>query len=156
MSENDNQDETQPVRRDAPATPPPAAGSIPTAPPVPPASPSGAEPPPAGVDPAAAPVARRGFRERFRAARRSDGSRAYSLGALIASALAGLIVGGLGFAAVGAVADDDHGPGHGGWVERDENRGPGGPGDMHGGPPGVPGQLPPTTAPDDDDEGSSS
>ena len=149
MSENDKQDETQPVRRDEPATPPPAAGSIPTAPPVPPAAPSDAEPP-TGVDPAAAPVARRGFRERFRAARRSDGSRAYSLGALIASALAGIIVGGLGFAAVGAVAGDDHGPDHGGWVERDDDRGPGGPGDMHGGPPGLSGQLPPTTSPEDD------
>ena len=148
MSENDKQDETQPVRRDEPATPPPAAGSIPTAPPVPPAAPSDAEPP-TGVDPAAASVARRGFRERFRAARRSDGSRAYSLGAVIASALAGIIVGGLGVAAVGAVAGDDHGPGRDGWVRRDEDRGPG-PGDMHGGPPGVPGQLPPTTSPEDD------
>lgn len=148
MSENDAQDETQPVRRDAAAPPPPAAGSLPTAPPV-------AEAGPAAAAPEQTPVARRGFRERFRAARRSDGSRAYSLGALIASALAGIIVGGLGFAAIDALAGDDHGPGRGGWVQRDDDRGPGGRGDMHGGPPGVPGQLPPTTAPDDE-EGSSS
>ncbi|MCY4726907.1 hypothetical protein NYO98_11520 [Nocardioides sp. STR2] len=149
MSENDEQDETQPVRRDGAATPPPAAaGSIPTAPPV-------TEPAPAAATPAEAPVARRGFRERLRAARRSDGSRAYSLGALVASALAGIIVGGLGVSAIDAVAGDDHGPGRDGWVRHDDDRGPGGREGMHGGPYGVPGQLPPTTVPDDE-EGSSS
>ena len=134
-------DETQPVR------PAGAQAALPT-------------PPPSEdtADAADAPVAtgsgRRGFRERFRAARQSDGQRAYSLGALIASALAGIIVGGLGLATVQAVTDD--GPGdRGGWVQRDDDRGPGGRDGMRGGPRGVPGQLPPTTAPEDD-EGSAS
>lgn len=120
MSDNDNQDETQPVR-------------------------------PAPADPA--PVARRGFRERFRVARQADGNRAYSLGALIASALAGIIVGGIGMATVQAVTDD--GPrDRGGWVQRrDDDRGPGF-GGMHGGPRGVPGQVLPTTPPEDDDSSS--
>ena len=147
MSENDNQDETQPVRRDGTATPAPAAGSLPDAPPV-------TEQAPGATAPAAAPSAKRGFRERFRAARQSDGDRAYSLGALIASALAGIIVGGIGLAAVQAVSDD--GPhDRGGWVQRDDDRGPGGRGGMRGGPPGAPRQLPPTTAPEDEDGSSS-
>ncbi|WP_207082647.1 hypothetical protein [Nocardioides sp. S5] len=63
-------------------------------------------------------------------------------------------VGGLGLAPVHAVTDDrgrDHD--RGAWVER---RGDDGPGDrgMHRGPRGVPGQLPPTTAPDDDSSSS--
>lgn len=107
---------------------------------------------------AAAPdVQRRGFRERLRSVRRSDGSRTFGLAALIASALAGVIVGGLGAAAVGAITDDhdhDRGAGRGGWVQRDDDRGPGDRG-MRGGPRGVRGQLPPTTAPEDD-EGSAS
>jgi hypothetical protein len=102
-------------------------------------------------------VQRRGFRERLRSVRRSDGSRTFGLAALIASALAGVIVGGLGAAAVGAITDDhdhDRGAGRGGWVQRDDDRGPGDRG-MRGGPRGLPGQLPPTTAPEDD-EGSAS
>ena len=106
-----------------------------------------------------APTARRGFRERFRAARQSDGNRAYSLGALIASALAGVIVGGVGVATVNAVTHDHRdGPG---WIEqrgpmgrdfgdRDDRRGP-----MFGGPGGIPGQVPPTTTPDDEDSSPS-
>jgi hypothetical protein len=129
MSEND--DQTQPVQ---------------------PARPEGP-----AVPPAAPPVARRGFRERLRAVRRSDGSRAFGLGALIASALAGVIVGGIGVATVHAVTDDHRdGPGwdRGGWVQRrDDDRGPGF-GGMPGGPRGVPGQVQPTTPPDD--EGSAS
>ena len=147
MSENDKQDETQPVRPDGAVTPAPAAGSIPDAPPV-------AEQAPAAAAAAAARAERRGFRERFRAARQSDGDRAYSLGALIASALAGIIVGGIGLVTVQAVTDD--GPrDRGGWVQRDDDHGPGDRGGMDGGPRGVPGQLPPTTAPEDEDGSSS-
>ena len=147
MSENDKQDETQPVRPDGAGTPAPVAGSIPEAPPV-------ADQAPAEAAPAAAPAERRGFRERFRAARQSDGDRAYSLGALIASALAGIIVGGIGLVTVQAVTDD--GPrDRGGWVHRDDDHGPGDRGGMDGGPRGVPGQLPPTTAPEDEDGSSS-
>ena len=144
MSENDKQDETQPVRPDGVVTPAPV--SIPDAPPA-------AEQAPAAPAPSAAPAARRGFRERFRAARQSDGDRAYSLGALIASALAGIIVGGIGLATVQAVADDGSRD-RGGWVQRDDH-GPGDRGGMDGGPHGVPGQLPPTTAPEDEDGSSS-
>jgi hypothetical protein len=141
-------DQTQPVRPGAPAaapatTPPPAAQAP-------------AEPPGEGVTPPPT-TERRGFRERLRSLRRSDGSRTFGLAALIASALAGVIVGGVGAAAVGAITDDhdhDRGAGRGGWVQRDDDRGPGDRG-MRGGPRGVPGQLPPTTAPEDE-EGSTS
>ena len=132
-------DQTQPVRPGAPApapTPPPAAEA----------------PSEAAAEPVAAPAAeRRGFRERLRSLRRSDGSRTFGLAALMASALAGVIVGGLGLAAVHAVIDDHD---RGAWVER---RGDDGPGDRgtHRGPRGVPGQLPPTTAPEDHDSSSS-
>lgn len=132
-------DETQPVRPEGGATLPPATAT-------PPATPPDAEPA----------AERRGFRARLRSLRRSDGSRAFGLAALIASAVAGIIVGGLGFAAVHAITDD--GPrDRAGWMQhRDaDDRGPGR-GGTRGGPPGVPGQLPPTTAPDDEDSGSSS
>lgn len=139
-------DQTQPVRPGAPA---PAPAPAPTPAPA-------AEAPSDADEPVAAPAAeRRGFRERLRSLRRSDGSRTFGLAALIASALAGVIVGGLGLAAVHAVTEDrgrDHDAGA--WVER---RGDDGPGDRgtHRGPRGVPGQLPPTTAPEDDDSASS-
>ena len=130
-------DETQPVRREG-------------------ASPEPADPAPAPAT--SAPVARRSFRERLGSLRRTDGrDRSYGLAALIASALAGIIVGGLGLTAVHAITHD--GPGErfdrGGWIQqRDaDDRGPGR-GGMHGGPRGVPGQLPPTTPPED--EGSAS
>ena len=138
MSDDTHNDETRPV----------LAESTPTAP-----AADAAAPEPAGSG-------RRGFRERLRILRRSeDGSRTYGLAALIASALAGIIVGGLGTAALHAVTHD--GPGErGGWVQR-EGRGPGFDGrrggmhgGMDGGPPGVPGQVPPSTAPED--EGSAS
>ena len=110
---------------------------------------------PTGAAPEPAPATRRGFRERLRSWRGSrDGGRTFGLAALIASALAGVIVGGLGFAAVDAATGDDHGPGRDGWVQREGDRGPGGRGGMHGGPRGVPGQLPPTTAPEDDGSAS--
>lgn len=126
-----------------------------------PVRPEGAESLPAPPDPAAAaaapaahpddPVARRGFRERLGALRRTGGGdRSYGLAALIASALAGIIVGGLGLTAVHAITHD--GPGdRGGWAERRDDRGPGfgGRGGTHGGPRGLPGQLPPTTSPED-------
>ncbi len=106
------------------------------------------------------PAERRGFRERFRSLRRSeDGDRTFGLAALVASALAGVIVGGLGLTAVHAITHD--GPGdrfdRGGLVQRDDRRGPGfdGRGGMHGGPGGVPGQVPPTTPPEEG-EGSNS
>ena len=142
-------DETQPVRPDGDATLPPAPSSGPTSPAATTAEPVAAAP---------APPARRGFGERFRSLRRSDdGDRTYGLAALIASALAGIIVGGLGLAAVQAIGHD--GPGdRGGWVQREggsDERGPdfGGRGGMHGGPPGMPGQVQPTTPPEDDSDG---
>lgn len=145
-------DQTQPVR---PGASTPASNDRPT--PATPDSTPGADP--TAYEPGEAqPTGRRGFRERLRAVRRSDGSRTFGLAALIASALAGIIVGGLGAAAVGAITDDhdhDRWSGRGGWVERDGDRSPGDRGGMRGGPRGVPGQLPPTTAPEDD-EGSSS
>lgn len=139
-------DQTQPVRPGAP-TPAPAPLPAPAADAPTPAADEAATPPPTAE--------RRGFRERLRTLRRSDGSRTFGLAALIASALAGVIVGGLGLAAVHAVTDDrGRDRDRGAWVER---RGDDGPGDrgMHRGPRGVPGQLPPTTAPEDDDSSSS-
>ena len=133
-------DETQPVRPEGAATIPPAP-----------------EPAASRLPPRPATTAsRRGFGERFRSLRGSDGSRTFGLAALIASALAGVIVGGLGLAAVHAIGDDG-GRDRGGWMQqRDaDDRGPGR-GGMHGGPRGVPGQLPPTTPPEDDDSGSAS
>jgi hypothetical protein len=140
-------DQTQPVRPGTPAADAPA-----DAPAAAPADAPADEP----AGPAEPAPQRRGFRERLRSLRRSEGSRTFGLAALIASALAGVIVGGLGAAAVGAITDDDHdrGAGRGGWVQRDDDRGPGDRG-MRGGPRGVPGQLPPSTAPEDE-EGSSS
>ena len=144
MSETDTQhDETQPVRPDG-AADLPAAPATTTAETAAPAAP-----------------ARRGFRERFRAARQSDGNRAYSLGALIASALAGIIVGGLGGMALHAAVDDDgpdrgdfrHGPGP--W-DRDFGERPGPPRDFYQeAPPVLPGEAPPTTTPDDEDSAPS-
>jgi hypothetical protein len=114
------------------------------------------------TEPAApAATARRGFRERFRAARQPDANRAYSLGALIASALAGVIVGGLGGMALHAAVDDDgpdrgdfrHGPGP--W-DRDFGERPGPPRDFYReAPPVPPGEAPPTTTPDDEDSSPS-
>ena len=101
----------------------------------------------------AQPVARRGFRDRLRSLRRSDGSRPFGLAALVASALAGVIVGGVGTTVFHA-ATDDHDRGR--WMERhdlDGDGGSGGWGGVRGGPPGMPGQLPPSIAPGD--EGSS-
>ena len=141
-------DETQPVRPGATLPPAPAAAA--------PAADT-----PDAPDPVAA-TGRRGFGERFRALRRSEGGdRTFGLAALVASALAGVIVGGIGVAAVHAVTDDHHdGPG---WGER---RGPmgrdfggdddGGRGPGFGGPGHMPGQLLPTTPPDEDDESGSS
>lgn len=140
-------DETQPVR--------PASGAgLPSAPAAEPAPAPTTTAPPAG-EAETAPVARRGFRERFASLRRSDGDRGFGLAALIASALAGIIVGGLGFAAVHAITDEG-GRDRGGLSQRrdDDDRGPG-PLDMRGGPRGVPGQLPPTTLPEDDDSSTS-
>ena len=136
-------DETQPVR-------PEGAASLPTPP-----DPAASAPVPAASEAQTTdPVARRGFRERLGRLRTSTGSRTFGLAALIASALAGLIVGGLGFAAVHAI-DDDGGRDRGGWMQqRDADDRRPGRGGMHGGPHGVPGQLPPTTPPED--EGSSS
>lgn len=152
MSENDESaDQTQPVRPEG--TTPPAAPEPETPPGVDPVAAA-----PAAPAAYAAPVERRGLRERFRRVRSADGSRAFSLGALVASALAGVIVGGLGTAVFHAVTDDHD---QIGWVERrgpmgrdlddDDDRGP-----MFGGPRGVPGELQPSTPPEDDDSGTSS
>ncbi len=175
MSENDKPaDETQPVR---PQDPHPGSGAAdhaagPAAGPA--GDPAGAQvadpgaahpasgpapgPAPAPAAAYGAPVERRGLRERLRRARTADRDRAFSLGALIASALAGVIVGGVGTAVFHAVTDDHD---RVGWVERrgpvgrgdfdDDDRGP-----MFGGPRGVPGQLQPTTPPEEDDSGTSS
>ena len=133
MSENDKPvDETQPVRPQGGQEPASVAAAT--------------------SDPAAGPGGSR-FR-RWRNQQRGD--RTFGLAALIASALAGVIVGGLGVTAVQAVTDDHD---RGGWVERHGQMGRdgddfGGRGPMHGGPPGVPGQVQPTTPPED--EGSTS
>lgn len=158
-------DETQPVRpQGAPAdqTPAqPAARAAPAAEAPAPATAAYAVP----AAPVADPSARRGFRERFRRVRSGGGSRAFSLGALIASALAGIIVGGLGVTAVHAMGHDGPDRGNVG-----QQRGPMGGGfDGPGGQPGrggnggpsfgqgqVPGQVQPTTPPEGDDSGSSS
>ena len=142
-------DLTQPVRADGPHADEPTAKPTPEPAPQPVPEPA---PTAAAAAPAAAPTERRGFRQRLRLARTSDGSHTFSLGALIASGLAGVIVGGLGAAALHAVTDD--GPRHHGpWVQRwDDERGPGlgGRDGMHGWPGGGPGQLPPAMPPDDD------
>lgn len=141
-------DETQPVRPDGTLPPAPSPAASPAASPDPaPAAASTAYEPGAGP-----PVGRRGFRDRFRSLRSSDGSRTFGLGALVASALAGVIVGGLGGAVVHAVTDDHP---RGGWAEhgpmgRDDDRDRGGRGPMFGGPGGLPGQGQPTTPPEDD------
>lgn len=155
-------DETQPVRPEGATLPGPPAATPATTP----SADDGATAPSAAA-PGAAYVAgpapaRRGFRERLRSLRSSDGSRTFGLAALIASALAGIIVGGLGFAAVHAVTDD--GPGdRGGWMQRGPMGGDrddvGGRGPMRGGmpgAPGLPGQVQPTTPPEDEDGGSNS
>ncbi len=137
---NPAQDETQPVRPEG-LTPAPATNEA-------------ADP----AAPAPAPVARRGIRERFRSLRSSDGNRTYGLAALIASALAGVIIGGLGLTAVQAITHDDRGDRFDrGWVQRRDDRGgPGfdGRGGTRGGPRDVPGQVSPTTPPED--QGSNS
>ena len=148
MSDDNSRDETQPVR------PAGEQSALPTPPP----SEDAAAAPAAPAAPVAAGSGRRGFRDRFRTLRSSDGSRSFGLAALVASALAGAIVGGLGVTAVQAVTNDHHD--RDGWMQQ---RGPmgrdgddfGGRGPMHGGPPGVPGQVQPTTPPDDEDGSSS-
>ena len=148
MSDDNSRDETQPVRpageQSALPTPPPSedAAAAPAGPAVPTAAGSG----------------RRGFRDRFRTLRSSDGNRTFGLAALVASALAGAIIGGLGVTALQAVTDDHHD--RDGWMEQGGPMGRdgddfGGRGPMHGGPPGVPGQVQPTTPPDDEDGSSS-
>ncbi|CUR57170.1 hypothetical protein NOCA1120408 [metagenome] len=147
MSENDKPgDETQPVRPQDPAAPAAQPTPEPTPEPTPTAAPA----------PAAAPGPGWGRVRRWRS--QQPGDRAFGLGALIASALAGIIVGGVGTAVLHAVTDDHD---RGGWVERHGPMGRDGfdgddDGRMFGGPRGVPGQLQPTTPPEDDEGGSSS
>ena len=147
-------DETQPVRREGAAPLPEPPATAPTG---------------ASEGPTHAPVARRGLRERLRHLRRTGGrDRSFGLAALIASALAGIIVGGLGLTAVQALTHDgpadrfDRRFDRAGWIQQredgDRRGGPGfgGPGGgLRGGPPGLPGQVEPTTPPEDD-EGSNS
>ena len=162
-------DETQPVRPvGAPVDQPadaPAAPATPATPAAPDETPAATAETPVVAAPAAAPAGwegRRGFRERFRRLRTSSdgGSRTFGLAALIASALAGVIVGGLGLTAVQAISHD-----HDGRPEWSQRQGPmgrdlgGGPGDrgddrrgpMFGGPGGAPAPVQPTTPPEDDD-----
>ena len=153
-------DETQPVRPvgapvDQPADAPAAPGT-PAAPAAPAETPAATAETPVVATPAAAPAGwegRRGFRERFRRLRTSSdgGSRTFGLAALIASALAGVIVGGLGLTAVQAMTHD-----HDGRPDWSQRQGPmgrdlgGGPGDrgddrrgpMFGGPGGAPAPVP--------------
>jgi hypothetical protein len=160
-------DETQPVR------PIPAQPGLPTPPPAAAAGETPAEeratatiepaaeqpggPTAAAPATAAAGAGRRGFRDRLGRLRSSDGNRAFGLAALIASALAGVIIGGLGVTAVQTVTDDHHD--HDAWMQR----GPmdrdgddlGGRGPMHGAPPGMPGQVQPTTPPEGEDGSAS-
>ncbi|WP_374457379.1 hypothetical protein [Nocardioides sp.] len=157
MSENEKPgDETQPVRPQDPSDGPAAPSTPAPAAPAPEAGAPGAAAPVAAAPPAAAAGPGWGRFRRWRSQQRGD--RTFSLGALIASALAGIIVGGVGTAVFHAATDDHD---RGGWVERrgpmgrdgfdDDDRGP-----MFGGPRGVPGQLQPTTPPEDEDSGSSS
>jgi hypothetical protein len=150
MSENDKPgDETQPVRRQGEPEPPVAAHPTPEQVPAATGSVPDPGPAPAISDPAAG--------SRFRRWRNQQrGDRTFGLAALLASALAGVIVGGLGTAVVAAVTDDHD---RGGWVEQRGRMGRDGDdfgdrGPMHGGPPGVPGQVQPTTPPEDEDSTS--
>ena len=133
-------------------------------------------PPPAPDTPEipATPTRRR-FRDRFRRVGADGSSRTFGLAALVASTLAGVIVGGLGVTAVQAVTHDGP-PGRGGpgWSERGGPMGgpgaPGAPGRGDGSgqdggpglggtggvPGGVPGQVQPTTPPEDEGSGSGS
>ena len=95
---------------------------------------------------------RRGLRERLRTLRSSDGSRTFGLAALVASTLAGVIVGGIGATTVDAFTHDRPD-----WGERrgpmgrhvgDDGRGPAF-GDRR------PGEVQPTTPPEDDESGGS-
>ena len=148
MSEkNQPHDETQPVRPQGAADQPAPDRPLPT----PPSAAGGdADPrPAAAAAEASAPAG--GPTRRWRGWARGD--RAYGLGALVAAALAGVIIGGIGTATFHAVTDD-HGPGDrfgrfGPMGDRDR-RGP-----MFGGP-GGPGQLRPATPPDEDDDSGSS
>jgi hypothetical protein len=153
MSDNPH-DETQPVR---------PAGTPPT-PPTPPQPPQPQPDPAAYAEPAAAGSApRRGFRDRFRRIGRGGdtGGRAFGLGALVASTLAGVVVGGLGGVLVHAATDEGdrgwdqrHEVGSGRFGDRDEDGDHGVPGGPGSGFPGAPPGLPPSTAPDDDDSDS--
>ena len=145
---------------DTPRDTPAAAADDETQPVRPTAAPSGPPTPPPSQTTAAEPgtvgSGRRGFRDRFRTLRSSDGNRTFGLAALVASALAGVIVGGLGVTALQAVTNDHHD--RGGWMQQRGEMGRdgdfGGRGPMHGGPPGVPGQVQPTTPPEDEDSTS--
>ena len=108
-------DQTQPVRPGDPA-PDPAPAQDASLPDAPAATPPGGT---VAAEPTSTATGRRGFRERLGTWRRSDGDRTFGLAALIASALAGIIVGGLGFATFSAVSDDgDRGHDRGGIMQR--------------------------------------
>lgn len=161
MSEkNDPNPETQPVRpTDAPADPAPV-DPAPAA-----AAPAAAPADPAPVSAAPGQPAKRSLRDRFA----GTGDRLNGTRGLIAATLAALIVGGFGGAAIHAAVDGDrheHGRFFRGGDERPGERGdfggfggrmgegerPGPRGDFfQQAPGGVPGQLPPTTTPEDGD-----
>jgi hypothetical protein len=157
-------DETAPIAG-RPAAPAPAAS---------PADPAPADPAPADAPAAAAydvpddpspadPTAKRSWRERLRRGTASGGGRTFGLGALIAGALAGLIIGGLGGGAIGAVLsgdDHDHGDRFG-RVERgfpgDDDGGRGGFGSGPGGSmPVPPTDVPESTPPTEEEDSSAS
>ena len=152
MSEkNQPHDETQPVRpqgaADQPAPDRPAADRPLPEPPSPAGADLGPRPVAAATEASAPPGGRT---RRWRSWARGD--QAYGLGALVAAALAGVIIGGIGTATFHAVTDD-HGPG-----DRFGRLGPMGDRDRRGpmfDGPGGPGQLRPTTPPDEDDDDSS-
>ncbi|GAA1478273.1 hypothetical protein GCM10009623_27190 [Nocardioides aestuarii] len=78
-------------------------------------------------------------------------------GGMVAAVLAGVIVGGAGGFAVGAPTTDHHGPGDRGPEMMGRPFDHDGDGDDHGfRPDGAPGQLPPTTAPEEESDLSNS
>jgi len=113
------------------------------------------------AEPSATPEAEAPAKRTFRDRLAGSGQRLRGTRGLIAATLAALIVGGLGGAAIHAAVDGDRherGPffrDFGGRMGEGER--PGRPRDFfRGGPGGVPGQLPPTTTPEESSPSESS
>lgn len=118
-------------------------------------SPEVPEAPETPATPEAEAPAKRTLRDRLA----GSGDRLRGTRGLIAVTLAALIVGGFGGAAIHAAVDgdrDDHGPffrGDRPWeMGHDFGERPGPPRDFYRQAPGFPGQLPPTTTPEDEGE----